>query len=248
MSHAATQHLDINRRLILGRALMSGAASLLPLPYLDDLVADSVRGGLIAKLAALRSVDVNREAVMLLSTPRGTSVLRAASAGALAVGGTRRAFQRLAISFLVLRRVNEAMETFQLGTLFDHYCARHHVGLGLDGRRAAALRRAMEQAMKQARGDSLERAFRRALRAPGAAALRLPRGVLTLWARLRGGPVNAEPVDPESIDEPLAAAAARGRFRRAIDAVESELSGAGRGYLAALTSAFDAAWEKEHAG
>lgn len=158
-----TAHLFRHRRLILGRALLSGAAGLVPVPYLDDLLAGQVRAGLVRRLAELRRVDVDGNAVAELATPTGSRVLHAAGLGAVLLGGARRVWRRVAASILVVRRADEAMQTFQIGTLFDHYCARHHVGLGLDGGKARTLRDAMDQAIRHARGQALEDGFRRAL-------------------------------------------------------------------------------------
>jgi uncharacterized protein (DUF697 family) len=163
MTEALTKHLDIHRRLILGRALLSGAAGLVPVPYIDDLLAGQVRAGLVRRLADLRRVDVDRNAVAELATPHHSRLLNAAGMGAVLLGGAQRVWRRVAASILVVRRVDEAVQTFQIGTLFDHYCARHHVGLGLDGARANALRAAMEQAIRQARGRAVEKAFARAM-------------------------------------------------------------------------------------
>jgi uncharacterized protein (DUF697 family) len=174
----AAAHLAPHRRLILGRAALSGAAGLVPVPYLDDLLAGQVRAGLVRRLAELRRVDVDNNAVAELSTPTGSRVLHAASLGAVLIGGAQKVWRRVAASLLVVRRADEAMQTFQIGTLFDHYCARHHVGLGLDGARARALREAMDVAIRHARGHALEDAFQRTLSTSRKLAGRLTRRML----------------------------------------------------------------------
>ncbi len=173
-----TAHLQPHRRLILGRAVLSGAAGLVPVPYLDDLLAGQVRAGLVRRIAELRRVDVDSNAVAELSTPTGSRVLHAAGVGAVLLGGAQRVWRRVAASLLVVRRADEAMQTFQIGTLFDHYCARHHLGLGLDGVRARALREAMEKAVRHARGQALEDAFQRTLSTSRRLAGRLTRRLL----------------------------------------------------------------------
>jgi hypothetical protein len=231
-----------HRRLILGRALIAGAAGLVPLPYLDDLLSGTVRGGMIRALAERRQVDVDPAAVAELSTPAGSRLLSAANLGALA-WGTRRAWRRVAASLLVVRRADEAVQTFQIGTLFDHYCAQHHVGLGLDAARAAVLRSAMDEAVHAAHRGSVERVFRRALRAPVVAVaglIGLPRGARALWLRLRGGPVEPVEIVQLADDAHPAAVESRGWLRRAVDGLDRELGGA---YERALTDAFDAAWK-----
>jgi len=183
-----TAHLALHRRLILGRALLSGAAGLVPVPYLDDLLAGQVRAGLVRRVAELRRVDVDANAVAELATPTGSRVLHAAGVGAVLLGGARKVWRHVAASIVIVRRADEAMQTFQIGTLFDHYCARHHVGLGLDGGKARALREAMEQAIRHARGQALEAAFQRALSTSRKLAGRLSRRLLVekVEAQLEG--------------------------------------------------------------
>lgn len=175
---SATEHLDRHRRLVLGRALLAGAAGLLPVPYLDDLLAAQVRAALLRRLADLRHVDVDHNAVAELATLHGSRVLGAASVSAVVLGGARRVWRRVAASLVVVRRVDEVVQTFQVGTLFDHYCARHHVGLGLDGAKARRLRLAMDEAVRHARGRALEDAFARALAGTRKLAGRLSRRAL----------------------------------------------------------------------
>jgi hypothetical protein len=238
MTDAKPDATRSHRLLILGRALAAGAAGLVPVPYLDDLLAGAVRSALIRRLAELRNVDVDANAVEHLATPRGSRVLGAASFGAAALGTTRRAFRRVAASLLIVRRADEALQTFQVGTLFDHYCARHHVGLGLDGTRAAHVREAMDHAIRKARSEAADRAFRRVLRASKAIAVGVPRGLVSLWSARRGQPMSPEHVH-EHLEERLDRAAQSGFVQRAVEGLDAELR---RGYLDALTGAFDAAW------
>jgi uncharacterized protein (DUF697 family) len=172
------RHLDSNRRLILGRALLAGVAGLVPLPYIDDLLASGVRSAMVRRLAELRHVDVDGNAVAALATPQHSRILHAAGVGAVVLGGARRVWRTVATSLLVVRRADEAVQTFQIGTLFDHYCARHHVGLGLDGPKAQTLRLSMDKAIRQARGEAFEQSFRRALVHARALAGRLRRRAL----------------------------------------------------------------------
>jgi uncharacterized protein (DUF697 family) len=171
----ATRHLSANRSLILGRALLAGAAGLVPVPYLDDLLAGGVRSQLLRRLAELNHVDLDGNAVAALATPTPSHILGAAGLGAAALGGAKRVWRHVAASILVVRRADEAIETFQIGTLFDHYCARHHVGLGIDGTKGIKLRTTMEQAIRHARGQAVEDNFRRALESTRKLAGRLRR-------------------------------------------------------------------------
>jgi|SRR5579859_8122405 len=228
--NALIHHLDANRTLILGRAVMSGAASLVPIPYVDELLAALVRESLIRRLAEIRKVDIEPAAVQAVAAPHGSRLLTAATLGSAALGATRRAFRRIAASLLLVRRVDEAMQTFQVGTLFDHYCARHHVGLGLDAKAAAKLRQAMDRAIRDTHGDTLQKAFRASLEMPVA----LPK---RLWSRIKrrsGGPIDAEKLDGE-----LRRVEKTGFVQRTAESV----TGVGKNYGRALAAAFDRSWE-----
>ncbi len=228
----STEHLKGNRTLILTRALAAGAAGMVPVPYLDDLLAGAVRSALIRRIAEQRKVDVDANAVEELAHPSGSRVLTAASIGAIAIGGTKRAFRKLAASIMIVRRADEAVQTFYLGTLFDHYCAQHHVGAAVDGKKAALLRASIDLSAKQARSEAISRTFKKALRLMGAAALKMPRpsGVFSSW---RKGP---------GIEERVESAASSSYVKRAVQGVESEVAQAERGYIVALTESFDLAW------
>jgi hypothetical protein len=230
---ALVHHLDTNRPLILGRSLVAGAAGLLPVPYLDDVLANMVRESLIRRLAEIRNVDIEPPAVQLIAAPHGSRLLTAATLGSAALGSTRRVFRRVAASLLLVRRVDEAMQTFQVGTLFDHYCAKHHVGLGLDSARATKLRIAMDRAIRETHGEALQKAFRSSLRMPGSIALALPRA---LWSRLRKR--RDAPVDAEKLDGELKRAESTSFIERAA----RSLGSVGRGYGRALADTFDEAY------
>jgi hypothetical protein len=227
--NALIHHLDANRPLILGRSLISGAASLVPIPYIDELLAALVRESLIRRIAEIRQVDIEQAAVQAVAAPHGSRLLTAATLGSAALGATRRAFRRIAASLLLVRRVDEAMQTFQVGTLFDHYCARHHVGLGLDAKAAAKLRQAMDHAIRDTHGDALQRAFRASLEVPAS----LPK---RLWSRLRkkNGPVDAEKLDGEL---------KRAEKSTFVQRTTNSVTGVGKSYGRALAAAFDRAWE-----
>jgi hypothetical protein len=219
-----TQHLDANRRLVIGRSLLAGAAGLVPVPYLDDIVAGAIRSALLRQLAERRAVDVDRNALAELTTPRASRLLGAATLGAMALGGARRAWRQVATSILFVRRVDEAVQTYQIGTLFDHYCARHHLGLGLDGERARQLRQAMDQAVRVARNEALERTFKRTLRASSSVLSAAARRLLPRLRRQEADLIAAP------------------QLESAVEKVEAELAGPSSAYVAALIGAFDVTW------
>ncbi len=223
-----TAHLGVNRNLILTRSVLSGIVGMVPVPYIDELLAGAVRAQLIRKLAAIRQVDVDENAVHALSEPAGSRVLGAAGIGALAVGAAqprwRKMMGRVGTSLLVIRRVDEAVESFQIATLFDHYCARMHVGPGLDGHSGVLVRHAIELASKSARSDLLRGAFSRGFGRLSSLGRRLPK---IAWSRLRGANVTAAA-------EPLA--------NEAAELIDKEVGAVEESYLSSLLSRFDLAW------
>ena len=249
-----TEHLKPNRSLILSRALLAGAAGLIPVPYVDDLLAGAVRSALIRRIAEIRGVDVDANAIEELAHPTGSRVLSAAGMGAIAVGGTRRVVRKIATALLFVRRVDEAIQTFYLGTLFDHYCARQHVGAGLDGKKAQAVRAVIEVAAKKARSESFERAFKKGLRMLAHAATSWPRSAMLIFARKKGGTTYSASGAPylrrgpstpervETVEDRIDHAAESSFVQKAVATVEKEAGPAQRSYVGSLVAAFDAAW------
>ena len=64
--------------------------------------------------------------------------------------------------------------TFQLGTLFDHFCAKMHVGAGIDRERAIELRDVMHAALAEAERAAIVNAFREGSRVLGQTMLEAP--------------------------------------------------------------------------
>jgi hypothetical protein len=243
-----TRHLDRHQRVILGRAALSGLASLVPVPWLDEAIAESVRTQLLRGLGEAHRVDVELAALEALSQPSEGRLLRAAGVGALALGQTRRMMRRLAASLFVLRRLDEALETYLIGTLFDHYCARHHTGGALDGGRALRLRRTMDRAVREARSDVARALVRDLLAGAGERLRSLPGAARQLVATVRGGvagaPVQTSPPGTESLPvveaEPLSHGPIGALLGREVE--EAELRLVESGYLPLLLSRFDLAW------
>jgi len=223
-------HLRTNRTLILTRSLLSGAVGVVPLPYIDDLLAGAVRAQLIRRLAEIRGVDVDGNAVAALSEPAGSRLLSMAGMGTIAAGmakpGWRKIASRLGTSLMVVRRIDETIESFQVGTLFDHYCTRMHVGAAVDGKSAVMLRHAMSMSIAAARTELLKRAFTDGLSAAGKFAGGFPRAL----EMLRGGGRSSEVGE---LDDNLVAGAAR--------SVEARVAGIEQTYLEQLVTRFEVA-------
>jgi hypothetical protein len=230
----ATEHLAKHRRLIVRWSLIAGAVGLVPLPIIDELVTGLARGRLLRRLADLRQVDLTRSAVLVLCEEPQSTMLRNATLAAftlLLARYWRRMFPVVAVG----RRVDEIVHTFQLATLFDHYCARHHVGAALKGAEAARVRGAIEAVQAGLHRDLAARVFARALGRAAASVRGLPRRLAGPWRGRAPRPLTGD----EALDEVAAGLDQAGLLRRAVRIVDEELGAAGHGYLAELVRRFD---------
>ncbi|MSP63328.1 MAG: hypothetical protein EXR72_23895 [Myxococcales bacterium] len=186
------KHLHANQRMILGRAAVAGAVSLVPVPVLDDLLAGAVRETLLRRIAESRRVDVEQAALALLADVSADGPLDWAIDASTAAALFHRTWRSAALVLRVARRADEFAATFAVATLFDHYCARHHVGLGVDLARARALRGAFDLAAGSARRGLLRRTARRSVDQLLAAPRALVRAVLPPRGGAQGAPDRAE--------------------------------------------------------
>ncbi len=215
---------DAIRQLIISRSLASSLASLFPVPYLDEALAARIRESMIERLADIRSVDLEPGVAEMIASPQPSNLINAAGLGALALAATRRIWRRVATSIFLYKRVDEAMTSYQVGTLFDHYCRKHHAGAALDPHRAVKLRRAFEEAIKKARGELVSDAFERTLHRTESVLRRLPSPF---------GKKNTLPAEADST-----------RLGRESAVLEAELVETERGYVSFLTEAFDDVWAR----
>lgn len=231
---ALAAHLAGNRSLILGRSAVAGAMSLVPVPVLDEVLSNAVRRTLLARIAAVRQVDVDERALRLLA-----EVERDGGLARMALGqGLRRAFFRMAMAARVASRTGEFAATFALATLFDHYCARHHVGFGLDEQRARTLRRAIDGAIAAAPFRLARRGLGRAAQGARSAVRDGSRALLRPF-RPSSAPTSPERIAPEEPPRPTPA-----HFAQRVGYL---LDDAGRGWIEELLRAFDERWAAERA-
>ena len=241
-------YLADNRRLIIGRALASAAAGALPIPLLEDWLASRVSRGTIRRIADRHAVDLDEEAVRAIADgpvrpPEWTEV----AGGAIAYRLVRRSLRRFILVLLAARRAQAASRHFVVGTLFDHYCARLHVGMGLDGPRAAELRAVMDQAIGRTPGGLGRRVFRRGLVKTARASVRTPLRLVDaasggMLKRLltRRDEVEAVAELDKTLDRQLGSD--KSFLARSAVAVESELAAEGNPYLESLLDSFDQLW------
>jgi hypothetical protein len=236
-------HLAAHRRLILGHSLAESLVGLVPLPYVSDLLPALVRRDLIRKIAEARGVDLDDDALRMIAEgevegPTWKTVLSATPL----LRFLRRSMRTAFMAWNVWRHAENAARGFAHATLFDHYCARQHVGGELDLAQARALRQRMERAVKTPAGGLLASAARHAFGGALAAIARAPaqvaRALLPRKGPPRGEPssVEAEEVAEEAIEQTRRET---GLFGRATAAVERSLDGVARGYVDGLVAAFE---------
>jgi hypothetical protein len=264
---ANLDHLAAHRSLVVKRALLATAVGgVVPLPVMDEYLAGRVKAGMLMKIAERRQVDLASSSAELLGDPREGTAVRNATLTAATLLALKLAWRKFFALLAVGRRAEEMATTFQLGTLFDHYCAKLHVGAGIDRTQAAQLRAVIHASLAETERGALVGAFRdgagvlskSVLEAPGWANAQVERAARR-WAETGGTTTDpaaeeeaearkaAEAVPPDAGD---AAADAAGEARwldRAARTVERHLGALGQGYLTALVRTFERRWQEAEA-
>jgi len=242
------EHLAHNRRMLIGRSIASAIAGSLPVPLVEEWLASTIKRRTIAKLAESHAIDISNAALRAIAdgpgrAPEWTDVAGGTLAGRLLTRG----WKRLLIGAIAVRRTSAAGRTFLIATLFDHYCARLHVGLGLDEADAAELRSVMDQAIARTKGGLSRRIFRRAVVAAARATAKAPLELADMATggavrRLltRGDEVEAVTEVDEELERQMAE---RDSFlARAAFAVELQLSADENPYIDELIEVFEHLW------
>jgi hypothetical protein len=241
-------HLAANRRFIVRRALLATAVGgAVPLPVMDEYLAGRVKAGMLMKLAERRQVDLAASSAELLSDPRGTTAMRNATLTAATLLAFKLAWRKFFAVLAVGRRAEEMASTFQLGTLFDHYCAKVHVGAGIDRERAVVLRDVMHAALAQTERAAIVNAFRDGSRvlgrtlneAPAWANERIERAARR-WAASGGTTTDATP----GADDDVTGDDQARWLDRASGEVEGRLGALGQDYLVSLVRTFERRWRE----
>lgn len=242
---ARLDHLRPHRRLIVRRSLLATVVGgVVPIPVADDYVSGRVRAGLLMKLAEKRQVDLAQSSAELLADPREGSLVRNATLTAAMLLAMKLAGRKLFAVLAVGRRAEEMAMTFQMGTLFDHFCARLHVGAGLDRTQAIRLRAVIHATLAETEKGAVVGVFRDGGRIMGRSMLEAPAWVSARfqkaaeqWVRSGGQPGVTLPDDD--------AAPAPGEARwldRAAGTVEDGLVRLGQSYLDRLITVFERRW------
>jgi hypothetical protein len=241
-------YLGDNRQMIISRSLVAALAGSMPIPVFEDWLASRVYRGTIRRIAAARGIDVDEGAVRAIadgeSTPPSWTSIAAATFVARAL---RRSWRKLFITYLAAQRARYAAQSFSSATLFDHYCARLHVGLGLDAESGARVRTVIGETLADTKGGLITRMFRQGVLASARATVRAPVELLDMASggalrRLlgKGDEVDAVAAVDDAIER--STTDEQGFLVRAVAAIEGQMSAEGNPYLEALLSGFETRW------
>lgn len=244
-------YLDGARRSIIARSIAGSLAGALPLPFLDDWAVGAIVGRGYRKIALSHGVDLDDDAVKTLvhGTSLPPSLIDLAAGGIIArVAG--KAAKKMMLAVAAINRARSAAQTFTRMTLFDHYCARLHVGLALDGITALALREAIDRTIENTPGALAFHPFRRAAAGAFRAAVRAPLELADLASGGRVRKLLAKPsevTEPEVVEEldqviENALANKTGFLSRSVASVEVQLSADANPYLDAAIENLDRRW------
>jgi hypothetical protein len=233
-------HLLANRNLVLGHTLAAIAGGLVPLPYVAEWVPAMVRRDLVRRIAESRGVDIDEPAVRMIAEGEVLPPSWRDLLGATPVLALVRRLRSAILVWNVYRQAEAATRTFAMGTLFDHYCARLHVGGELDLGAARALRKRLEATVRSPAGGFALQSLRRLFVGAMSAAVRAPAQIASALTRKRrleaAGEVEAEEVGEEAL---VQAKDRRTALGRAAGAFERGIAGLGRGFIDGLIEAFE---------
>jgi len=245
------EYLVGQRRGIITRSIVGSIAGAIPIPFLDDWAVGVVLGNGYRRIAAAHQVDLDEQAVrnLVYGTSSPPSLANIAAGGIL-LRIASRAARRMMLALATINRARSAARTFVAMTLFDHYCAKLHTGLALDGPTAMALREEIDRTIDNTPGALASHPFRRAALSAARATLRAPFELADLAS---GGGLRrllakrSEVTDAEAVDEVEAAietalANKDGFLSRTVAAVEVQLSAEANPFLDSALESFDRKW------
>ncbi|MGE0400206.1 MAG: hypothetical protein AB7T06_26055 [Kofleriaceae bacterium] len=245
-------YLDKHRRMIIARAVVGSLASVLPLPFVDDWAKEKVLGSGYKRIAAMHGVDLDDDAVKSLvhgNTPPAPIAEWAASGIVYRIATL--AAKRVLFVVATVNRARAASSHYVAMTLFDHYCAKLHVGAGLDGKTALALREEITRSINQTPGALAFTPFRKGALAAARATLRAPLeladlasgGALRRMLAKKSEVTEGEAIDAleQSIEQALSQKT--NFLSRTVAAVEVQLSADANPFLDTALDTLDRRWK-----
>jgi hypothetical protein len=242
------EHLRAHRRLIVRRSLLATVVGgVVPLPVMDEYIAGRVRAGMLMALAERRQVDLAQSSAELLADPREGTAVRNATLTAATLVALKLAWKKFFAILAIGRRAEDMATTFQMGTLFDHFCAKLHVGSGLDRPRAIQLRAVIQATLAETERAAVVATFREGGRIMGQSMLEAPAWVsgrfqkaAEHWVR-SGGQAGVMQEDEDGSGQTPAEAR---WLDRATATVESGLGRLGSSYQETLVRVFERRWRQ----
>ncbi len=245
-------YLTKHRRMIIARSVVGSLASVIPLPFVDDWAKEKVLGAGYKRIASMHGVDLDDEAVAALvhgnSAP--TNIANMAASGVI-YRIANLAAKRFLFVLATVNRARAASSTYVAMTLFDHYCAKLHVGAGLDGKTALALREEIARAIDQTPGALSFAPFRRGALSAARATLRAPLeladlatgGALRRMLAKRSDMTEGEAVD--ALEQTIESALSQKTnfLSRTVAAVEVQLSAEKNPFLDSAIDSLDIRWK-----
>ena len=247
-------YLADHRKMIIGRALATATAGALPIPLVDDWLSSTIARGTIRRLAEDRGVDIDDDAIKAIADgPEAPPNFADIAGGGLALKILSRQWRKLVIAVLAARRARAAAKAFLVATLFDHYCTRLHVGLGLESSSAVELRALIDRAVEETPGGLSRHLFRRGLVAGARATVRAPLDLADMATggrvrRLltRGSEIEAAAEVDEVLEEQLRQE--KSFLARSVAAVELQLASDTNPFIDRLLEHFDDLWRRHMPG
>ncbi|MBA3393786.1 MAG: hypothetical protein H0T89_14150 [Deltaproteobacteria bacterium] len=244
-------YLTAQRRTIIARALAASLAGTVPVPILDDWAVGAVLGGAYRRIAAAHHIDLDNDAVksLVFGNARPTSIADIAVGGIMMrIAGL--AAKRMMLALTAVNRARAASRNFVVMTLFDHYCARLHTGLALDGETALALRDEIVKAIDNTPGALSFHPFRRGALSAARATLKAPleladlatRGAVRRLLSKKSEVTDAEVVDDVDRAVETALASKTGFLSRTVTAVELQLSAEQNPFIDRAIENLDRRW------
>ncbi len=244
-------YLDDARRGIIARAFLGSLVGAIPVPFVDNWAVEKVLGNGYRTIANARHIDLDPDAVKnLVHGSTGPAEITDVALGSIIYRIAGRAAKRMLLALATVNRARAASRTFVAMTLFDHYCAKLHTGLALDGKTALALREEIQRTLDNTPGALALHPFRRAAMSAARATMRAPleladlasNGGLRRLLAKKSSVTDAEAVD--DVDQAIETAlASKSSFlSRAVTAVEVQLTSEVNPYLDTVLESFDRKW------
>ncbi len=246
-------HLELHRRTIIGRSLAASLAGAIPIPVVDEWLQGVIQHSTFRRLARDYHIELDHYALdRLVYGESGETTLDDLLSASGALGLLSRRWRRVFAAYLATRRAREAARYFVRFTLFDHYCAKLHVGFGVYGDAGLELHQLIESAIEQTPGFLGGRPFRRGLLAIARTMVETPIELIDIASRGNFRRLLARNSDNIQVAEEVDVALERQLAKeesfltRTAAVIEIQLSAQGNPYLDRVIENFENLWRERY--